>query len=157
MVILDGDDFLYGNGVLDYLNNIYNEKKCLLTYGSYINLSDKMKGKFSKKIPDHIIQTNSFRQYQWSTSHLRTFKSSLFKKINKDDLLDENNEFYTMAGDLAIMFPMLEMSSERSVYIDKILYVWNDLNDLNEHKQDNRKQVGIEMILRNREKYDRIN
>ncbi len=156
VVILDGDDFLFEKGVLNRLNDIYNEKKCLLTYGSYINLSDKMKGKFSKKVPNYIVESNNFRNYEWCTSHLRTFKSSLFKKINKEDLCDEEGNFYTMAGDLAIMFPMLEMSSERSVYIDKILHIWNDLNELNEHKQDNRKQIGIEKIIRNGKKYDRI-
>ena len=91
IVILDGDDFLFGPDALEYLNDFYNKEKCLLTYGSYINLSNSKRGKFAIKLPDYIIENNQFRNYQWCTSHLRSFKSSLFKKIDKKDLCDENN------------------------------------------------------------------
>jgi len=155
IVILDGDDFLFGKDVLTHLNETYKKENCLLTYGSYVNLSNKRKGKFAKQIPDYVIKNNDFRKHEWCTSHLRSFKASLFKKIKKKDLCDENG-FYTITGDLAIMFPMLEMAGERSKYIDKILYIWNDLNVLNDHKKDNAKQIMVERILRGGKKYVRL-
>ncbi len=155
IVILDGDDFLFGPNVLEKLNDYYLNNDCWLTYGSYVNLSNKRRGKFSEQIPEEIILKNAYRRYKWCTSHLRTFKSFLFKKINENDL-KKDGRFFTITGDLAIMFPMLEMSGHRSHYIHEILYVWNDLSDLNDFKKDNRKQIMVENILRSMKPYEVI-
>ncbi len=156
IIILDGDDFFSNKNVLNILNDVYKKTNCLLTYGSYVNLSNKTRGKFSKKIPQHIIENNMFRNYEWCTSHLRSFKAGLFKKININDLKDKNNNFYTITGDLAIMFPMLELASNRTEYIDEILYIWNDLNILNDHKKDNSFQIEIEKEIRSKAKYEEL-
>ena len=79
----------------------------------------------------------------------------MFKKIDKANLQDESGEFFDFAGDLAIMFPLLELAGHRSTYIDKILYIWNDLNELNEHKRDNSRQLFVESVIRRKEKYDK--
>lgn len=156
IIILDGDDFFANKEVLSHLDLIYSLNNCWLTYGSYVNLSTMSRGQFSKQIPEVIVKNNMFREFEWCTSHLRTFKSFLFKSIKKQHLCDLSGNFYTITGDLAIMFPMLEMSSERSFYIDKILYIWNDLNSLNDHKKDNTLQVKTEMEIRKLPKYQRI-
>jgi hypothetical protein len=87
---------------------------------------------------------------------MRTFKSFLFKSIKKESLCDTEGHFYKITGDLAIMFPMLEMAYDKSRYIHKVLYIWNDLNELNDHKKDNRLQIETEIQLRNLPKYNRI-
>lgn len=154
IVIVDGDDFLYGRDVLSKLNDYYNTSDCWLTYGSYINLSNKQRGKFSSEIPLKIISSNQFRNYKWCTSHIRTFKSFLFKSIQDVDLKDSSGNFYTITGDLAIMFPMLEMAGKKSLYIDDLLYIWNDMSDLNDHKKDNTLQLKVEKELRSNDKYE---
>lgn len=156
VVILDGDDFFYGKNVFSMLNDYYNKFNCWLTYGSYMNLSTKTRGKFSSKIPQHIIDSNSFRNYKWSTSHLRTFKSFLFKNIKQHSLTDEQGNFYSITGDLAIMFPMLEMAGNNSLYINDVLYVWNDLSALNDHKKNNKLQLEVEKKLRRSYKYEKL-
>jgi glycosyltransferase involved in cell wall biosynthesis len=156
VVILDGDDLFASQNVLSILNDVYNTSECLLTYGSYMNLSNKERGKFSKELPEWVIEKNLFREYAWCTSHLRSFRSSLFKKIKEQDLKNSDDKFYDMAGDLAIMFPMLEMAGKNSYYIKDILYIWNDESDLNEHKIDNAKQVKNEREVRSKEKYNAI-
>ena len=156
IVTLDGDDWLASKDVLETVNKVYNEKKCWMTYGSYAEYPAKTRGQFAKKIPATIIQKNQFRDYQWCSSHLRTFKYHLWKKIRKKDLLDFKGEFYRMTGDLAFMFPMLEMSGDKSEYIEKILYVYNLENPLNDHKVDNSYQVILERQIRGKEKYKRI-
>ena len=156
VVILDGDDFLYGKDVLNKLNKFYNSEDCWLTYGSYVNLSSKTRGKFSSKIPQQVIDNKRYRDYKWCTSHLRSFRSFLFKNIDERDLKDKNDKFLTITGDLAIMFPMLEMSAERSYYVDDLLYIWNDLSEYNDHKKDNQLQLKVEQDLRRRKKYDRL-
>jgi len=157
VVILDGDDFLFGSSVLTHLNEVYSTEDCWLTYGSYLNLSSRTRGKFARQIPQSIILNNQYRDFEWCTSHLRTFKASLFKKIDPRDLKDKNEKFFTITGDLVIMFPMLEMAAHRSRYIEKLLYIWNDTNTLNDHKKDHAEQLRVEREIRNRKKYEPIN
>lgn len=58
-----------------------------------------------------------------------------------------------MAWDLAFMFPMLEMSSYKSHYVKDMLYAYNLVNPLNDHKVDNTYQVKLEKEIRSKEKY----
>ena len=59
-----------------------------------------------------------------------------------------------MAGDLPVMFPMLEMSGDRSHYIDKILHIYNRTNPSNEDKVNHQLQLAIEREVRLKKKYD---
>lgn len=154
VVILDGDDFLFSKDVLSILNEAYGDTDCWMTYGSYINLSNKTRGKFSKQIPQQIIDNNSYREYEWCTSHLRTYKIKLLQKINKEDLLNEEGDYIKAAGDLALMFPLLEMSGHHSRYINQIMYIWNDLNEMNEHKTKRIEQLECEIKIRSMKPYD---
>jgi glycosyltransferase involved in cell wall biosynthesis len=82
LVTVDGDDYLFDNNVLDYLNFIYQDLNIWMTYGQYIPLSGTYSN-FCKPILN-------FRDYRkngvWCTSHLRTIKRFVWDKINKDDL-----------------------------------------------------------------------
>lgn len=156
IVTLDGDDWLANKNVLNKLNNMYIQDDCWLTYGSYAEYPGAVRGKFAKQIPSHVIQDNLYRNSEWCSSHLRTFKYHLWSKIKKEDLLDSSGNFYRMAWDLAFMFPMLEMAGERSRYVKDILYVYNLGNPLNDHKVDARLQQNLEAEIRGKEKYNRI-
>lgn len=58
-------------------------------------------------------------------------------KIKEKDFFDpETNEYYSMAGDFAFMFPMIEMCGERFEYIPEELYVHNRSNEMSETKVD---------------------
>ena len=156
IVTLDGDDWFSSDDVLNYLNDFYNEQDCWLTYGSYSEFPSGRRGKFARQIPQQVIDLNAYRQYEWCSSHLRTFKYHLWSKIKKEDLLDSEGNFYRMAWDLSFMFPMLEMSKNKSRFIDKCLYTYNLDNPLNDHKTDNSYQVRLEMEIRNKPKYEEI-
>lgn len=153
IVILDGDDFLFSPDSLAILNDAYSQFDCWMTYGSYVNLSNKQRGKFSKKIPKQIIDDNSFRNNEWCTSHLRSYKVRLLKNIDKQDLLDDSGNYFKAAGDLALMFPLLELSGHKSKFIEDLLYIWNDLNELNEHKTKRIDQLQCELKIRSMKKY----
>ncbi len=156
VVVLDGDDFLFSKDTLSILNRYYSDKSCWMTYGSYINLSDKKKGKFSQQIPPHIIEGNLYRESQWLSSHLRSYKMFLLQKISTEDIKDSDGNFFRAAGDLAIMFPLLEMSGYHAKYVKEILYIWNDLNELNEHKTKRKSQLELEKTIREAKRYDKI-
>ena len=156
IVVLDGDDWFARPDVFKILNKTYSENDCLMTYGSYIEYPSGIRGKFSKQVPEDVIKNKKYRQSEWMTSHVRTFKYKLWKNIIKEDVLDENGDIYRMAGDLPVMFPMLEMAEERAYFIEEILHVYNRANPLNEDKVNHSQQLSIEAEVRKKQVYPRL-
>jgi glycosyltransferase involved in cell wall biosynthesis len=156
IVTLDGDDWLKGPDVLQKLNEVYADDNIWMTYGSYEQFSTgkNKTPSFSKQIaiPKDIITSNGYRKYQWCSSHLRTFYAWLFKCINIEDLKLEG-EFFLMAGDLAHIIPMLELSGGRFKYITDILYIYNIQTPHNDHKVNRQLQAKLEKEIRARTPY----
>lgn len=152
IVTLDGDDWFATKKVLSTLNEIYNDYRCLMTYGSYIEFPSMQKGKFCQQIPTNVIKEGSYRKTQWLSSHLRTFKRCLWNSIKKEDL-QKDGEFYRMTWDMAFMFPMLEMAGPLAIHISKPLYVYNRQNPLNDDKVNHRLQLETESLIRSKQKY----
>lgn len=144
LITVDGDDWLSSDNVLSYLNKVYQDPNIYLTYGQYQPASDLYKN-FCKPLPD----TQKYRkQYKWTTSHLRTFKRKIFDHIEDSDLRDTDGKYYKTAGDLALMYPAIELcGSKRIKFISKVLYVYNDLNPLNEMKIKTKKQLQTQSAI----------
>lgn len=151
IVLVNGDDWLAHDHVLAKLNTVYNESDVWLTYGSYSPYPEGIHN-HCKQIPSSIIDNNSYRQAPWVSSHLKTFYAWLFKNIDRQDFLCAQH-FAPMTHDLAIMFPLLELSGGRSAYIDEILYIYNTGNPLNDHKVNVGLQRHLEQIFRSKKKY----
>ncbi len=156
IVTLDGDDWFAKGDVLNILDEAYMKSDCWMSYGSYAEYPSGYRGKFAKQIPQSVIENNLYRSSPWYSSHLRTFKSHLWNRINVDDLRDSDGNFFRMAWDLSFMFPMLEMAGNKSKYIEDILYIYNVQNPLNDHKVDHRLQIMTEGYIRGKQKYETI-
>jgi glycosyltransferase involved in cell wall biosynthesis len=154
IVTLDGDDWFASEDVLNILNSYYNDENCYMTYGSYKEFPTNLIGRYAKQIPSNIINTNDYRNHEWCSSHLRSFKYKIWKRIDKQDLVDSSGQFYRMTWDLAIMFPMLEMCGNKAKYVKEILYIYNLNNPINDHKVDNTLQIKLEMEIRRKNKYN---
>ena len=135
---IDGDDWLPNNQVLSYVNGVYQKDVCL-TYGSFLPVSGRYSGTCqplshthtvdeSGKWVDNYLTPSTYRKSGvWVTSHLRTFRKWLWDNIKDEDLRDENG-YYKVAWDMAFMYPMIEMAENKIFYIEKVLYIYNDLN-----------------------------
>ena len=136
VVMLDGDDWFSNNEVLSRLDQIYQEDKCWLTYGSYVQYPDGRNSSFHvSEYSDEILKSGDFKKDpQWRASHLRTFKYKLARRLTKEDLSDEDGNYYEMTWDQAMMYPMMEMARERVKFVSDVLYVYNDANPINDHK-----------------------
>jgi glycosyltransferase involved in cell wall biosynthesis len=154
IIVLDGDDSLYGNKVLSYLNDFYNEHNCLVTYGQSL-WTDGRKG-FAR--PYTQQEFNNLRKTQFLASHLRTFKYECFNELmnqdpNFDCFKDKNGNFYMMAGDVATMYPIMEIAGfEKVKYIDKILYLYNIHNPISDHVKNQQLQWDINNEINNKKK-----
>lgn len=126
VLIVDGDDWLAGDDVLEILNRVYSDPDVWITYGQYRKYPNGKIG-ICEEIPEAVIKNNSFRKYKWVSSHLRTFYAWLYKHIKVEDL-KYKGKFIPFGGDLAIMFPMLEMAGKHSKFVPEVLYTYNCSN-----------------------------
>ncbi|MBS0626854.1 MAG: hypothetical protein JSS09_01435, partial [Verrucomicrobia bacterium] len=153
IVIVDGDDWLFHDNVLQEVNALYASGNIWLTHGRFIEYPNNQSN-WSLKVPKEIIQQNAFRQSRLP-SHLRTFYSWLFKKIQLSDLMYQGS-FYPMTGDMAMMFPMIEMAGERHGYIEKINYVYNIANPINDNRVNRKLQNDLDAHIRKLSPYQRL-
>jgi len=155
VVEIDGDDFLAHPWVLGVLAEVYSKGDIWFTYGQFVHLSNGDVCAWNKDIPKDVVQKHQFRQYPNLPSHLRSFYVGLFKKIKKRDLIHKG-KFVSMSSDVAIALPMIEMAARHFKFISEPLLVYNDLNDINDHKVDSKHQFRINTLIRKRPKYHAV-
>jgi len=175
IVLLDGDDQLYGKFVFKDVNAIYSLTNVWLTHGSCTsNYSELPRASFP--IPRKYIKKNTFRKF-WLPSHLQTFYVALFKKIQLEDLLmpesffdayatlpmniqakeySTKRMFLPVAWDVGIMYPMIEMAGKHHYFFSKINYIYNNANDLNDHKLYPQLQLQLANYLRKKHPYKKL-
>lgn len=150
-VEVDGDDWLPNSNVFTNINEVYKDPDVWMTSGSF---------KYHDGRPGFANPPQTFsdiRKQTFTLSHMRTWKSWLWKKINETDLKDENGEYWSVAGDLAFMFPMFEMSGEKHYrFLKEINYIYNESNPLNDHKVNINKVIGTVNKIRNKQEYSKI-
>lgn len=152
VVHIDGDDpGLIGNDVFQRLEKIYADKNVWLTYGSYVRASD------GKVVGMPYSSKQDFRSVRWKASHLRTYRFGLIQKVPEACYKDQEGNWLKVCADLATMFPMMEMAGhDRIRFIDKPLYVYNDMSELNDHKVRGEEQIRIDKMIRSLPKFERV-
>lgn len=156
VVSVDGDDWLKDNQVLNKLESIYRHGDVWMTYGRYEEHPHGHAPTEYHPYPSDVIERNSFREYNWLASHLRTYKRELFLMINEDDFKLPGGEWLDVTGDQAFMLPMLEMSGDKSRFIDEILYIYNVENPTRDGATKVDRQVEVANYIRGKERYQRI-
>lgn len=155
LMAVDGDDYLFCEYTLNLVDQVYQNSECQLTYGSFVQWPNGELS-FDRQFPKEVIKNNSYREYKFISSHLRTFKSRLWNSIRDEDLRDEDGEYFKTGWDVAFMIPMLEMSGGNFQYIRNILYVYNRWNPISDDVINASDQGRVDRLVRTRKKYDRI-
>jgi len=167
IVTVDGDDYLSNNSVLLHLNEVYKHN-VWMTYGSYLPLSGRYKNTCQELSSTHTFDDEGEHLYShltpatyrksgvWVTSHLRTFKRWLWDKIDDRDLRDKDGEYFKVAWDLAFMYPMIEMAGSHIQFIDKILYMYNDLNPGCDGTVNPQEQIKIGKFIQGKQQYKEL-
>jgi glycosyltransferase involved in cell wall biosynthesis len=150
-VEVDGDDWLPNSNVFTKINDIYQDENVWMTSGSF---------KYHDGRPGFANPPSKFtdiRKQTFTLSHLRTWRAWLWKKISPEDLKDETGKFWSVAGDLAFMFPMLEMSGEEHYrFLTDINYIYNESNPINDHKVNLGKVMTTVNNIRNKKEYQKL-
>jgi len=148
-VEVDGDDWLPDNDTLGRIAKVYENEDIWIANGRFI-YSDGRKG-FAAP-PRNI---SNIRNEAFTASHIRTWRAFLWRNIKEDDLKDSNGLYYSVAGDLSFMFPMLEMAGELHYkFMMDINYIYNEQNPINDHKVNMGKVNNFVQEIRKKPKYD---
>ena len=150
-VEVDGDDWLPDSNVFTRINEVYKDKEVWMTSGSF-RYHDGRPG-----FANPPTNFSNVRKQTFTLSHLRTWKSWLWKKIKHEDLRDENNNYWNVAGDLSFMFPMFEMSGEKHYrFLSDINYIYNESNPINDHKVNMSNVLHTVNKIRNKPEYKQL-
>ncbi len=155
VVLVDGDDFLAHPRVLQRLDVLYRDPDVWVTWGQFLRYPAGEDG-FCDSIPAEIVSANAYRDYPFVSSHLRTFYAGLYQRIHPADLQDSDGRFYSIAGDVAHMFALMEMAGARARFVPEVLYLYNRENPINDDKIDRARQVRTEMEIRQKVRYGRV-
>ncbi len=133
IVVIDGDDWLAHENVFKRLRQAYQENDIYLTWGQCeMYPPGKQPMKYAQPIPDKIIDERLYRDIRFVFWHPATFKYLLWRNIKDQDLRDENGEYFHILKDKATLFPMLEMSGKKKMFLEETLYIYNISNPLND-------------------------
>ncbi len=125
IVVIDGDDWLYSDGALQIIAESYTRHDCWLTYGSWISNHPDDPGRW----PAYVNGETDFRGTYWRATAIRTFRKWLWDLIDEADFRDDDGNLFRVTEDLAVMFPMLEMSTTaRARHIADVLLMYNRTN-----------------------------
>lgn len=155
VIELDGDDFLLGTDVIGDIRKLYENKNVWLTNGSFM-YTDGSNG-FSSKVDPNNVRSSVF-----TFSHLRTWKTFLWKSIPKEYFKDDDGNYFKSAADVAYTIPLLELSGEEHyVFNPKIVYVYNGNSPYNDHKNGSaagglQEQSRSANIIRNKQKLNKL-
>jgi glycosyltransferase involved in cell wall biosynthesis len=143
ILLLDGDDWLINNNtIFHYYNQLYDDVE--FTYGSCWSLADNIP-LIAQDYPTDIKNSKKYRNHHFNWilpyTHLRTFKKSLINNLNDSNFQDENNNWYKAGGDGSVFYALIEQANPDKVKaIKDIVYVYNDLNPLNDYKVNGEEQ-----------------
>lgn len=156
VIELDGDDFLLKSNVVGDIRKVYSDKKIWLTNGSFM-YSNGDPG-FSQQCNPNTVRKDAFR-----FSHLRTWKTFLWKAIPKNYLRDDNGEYFKSAADVAYTFSLLELAGEENYrFLPDLYYVYNAESPYNDHKPGSatggghQEQERCANIIRNKTKLKKL-
>ena len=111
IAILDGDDSFIGRQILSLYNAVYHKTKSAIVYSKFIRLFDNeyaYPGLGSIRIKPDVLKKRKFRQTKrFHTSHLLTFYTDIYRKIELKDLTYPNGTFFVMGGDVAMSTPIV--------------------------------------------------
>lgn len=133
IVSLDGDDMLPDDNILKRVNIIYYATNCLMSYGCYTEHPYRNVSWAWKSYDDTIINEASYRKSGKAMSHLRTWLRELMLAIPQKELLYSDGKYPAMAGDIAVMFPMAELSNKKLTFVNDTMYIYNTKNCLSEN------------------------
>lgn len=145
VVLIDGDDSLYPNpNIFSKINTVYTEQEAEFTYGSSWSLADNIP-LISQPYPEEVRLSKTYREYKFNWNmpytHLRTFKKKLLNNIS-NECFKREGKWMKAGADNALFYNLIEQAApDKIVCIPDILYLYNDVNPINDYKVNSQEQT----------------
>jgi len=144
-VSIDADDYLPDREVFARILAAYDDGQTWLTWGNHCWTDGR------PAICGPLEDASQIRKVSWRTSHLRTWRLFLWRLIRSEDFLGPDGLPLRVAGDLASMFPMVEMAGNAHVkFLETINYVYNRENPDSNFRIRPEEQLRNATFLRNK-------
>lgn len=167
--LVGGDDWLAHRHVLSSLREAYEREDIWITSGASRALSTapsraeraaewnrllrERRAEFARH-RDAIVGGSLYRRIPWCWSSPLTFRALLWRHIDPRDFRRPDGTWFTVSGDHAYVFPLLELAAGRLAMLDEVHYVYN----LHEGNGDadprvEREQRAMSSLIRGRPPY----
>lgn len=149
IVTLDGDDWFAHEHVLEKIDDAFCAHNAWFVYGQFKNWPTGTVG-WSAAPPGNQL----WRTWGFHFGQPRAFFVWLAQRVKQHDLIDTaTGTFYAVAGDVALVFPLVEMASRHVHFIDEILTIRNVQTPLNDFKCHAHKQLATAYAIRRQKPY----
>lgn len=117
IAVIDGDDSLCNNDALEILAVSYSK-------GFDVCWTMHRWDTDGRNISRDMPSTVDPYSYPWASSHFRTFRASLLKKIHDDNFKNHLGEWFKRGYDQALLLPVLSRTTRRK-FIPVVCYQYN--------------------------------
>ena len=114
---VDGDDYLCNENTVNKLLQCYVSGYDVVWTAHQWDVNGM---NISRPMPEDV---NPY-QWPWCTSHLRTFRSSLLKKVCDKNFQDWKGNWFKRGYDQALMLPLLSLTKKR-FFLEDVCYQYN--------------------------------
>ena len=143
IAVIDGDDSLCNENTVSLLVDAYNSGHDVVWTMHRWDINNL---NISRKMPQKVDPYS----WPWSSSHLRTFKSSLLKNISDENFKDCQKSWFRRGYDQALMLPILHVSNSRHC-IEEVCYLYNiNSVSINHRNYEEMDQISTINIVRSR-------
>lgn len=145
VMLLDGDDALVNNPqIFQMYNNMY-DGSTEFTYGSCWSMADNIP-LIAQHYPEDVKRNKTYRQHKFNWNmpytHLRTFHAGLVQMIDYSNFIGPDGQWYKAGGDGSLFYAAIENADPDKVkVVTDIVYLYNDLNPLNDYKVNGEEQT----------------
>ena len=127
-MLLDGDDALMPDNTIFQMYDDLYQQGYDMTYGSMWSLADKMPLIAQQYAPDKPFREQLF-EWQIPYTHLRTFRGTLYDKLDLSKLKTPDGAFMKAGGDNPLFYQLIE-NATNPLAVQQVVVKYNDLNPL---------------------------
>lgn len=120
VIHLAGGDFLAHPEVLDRLDQAYTNPDVWMTYGQYLDYYSYQKGIYQPR-PQKTLCKKRVQRAPWLLASLKTFYAGHFKKIKRDESIEEY--FLSIESEASLLLPLAELGKAHVQFIPDVLYI----------------------------------
>lgn len=113
---LDADDSLCNDNTVDFLLKAYDEETDTVWTAHKWDINGM---NISKSIPENV---NPY-QYEWCSSHLKTWRASVLSNIIDDNFKDLSGNWFVRGYDQALYLPLLYLSRKKK-FLNEVCYLY---------------------------------